>query len=77
MEAITARAQDISEFLKKSELPERRAFIEAFVREIVVMPGKAVIHYKIPTPDDSPMPGADSEEVLLGVSVTSAAGGVQ
>ena len=52
VEATTARAQDISEFLKESELPERRAFIETFVREIVVMPGNALLRYTIPMPDD-------------------------
>ena len=77
MEAITARVQDIREFLKESELPGRRAFIETFVSEIVVMPGKAVIRYNVPMPDDSRTPGAESEEVLLSGSVTSAAGGVQ
>ena len=69
---IAARAQDMSEFLKESELPERRAFIETFVREIAVMPDKAVIR-KVLMPHDSPMPGADSEEVILEGSVTSVA----
>ena len=48
LEAIVARAQDMGEFLRESELSERRAFAETFVREIVVMPGKAVVHYTIP-----------------------------
>ena len=43
-------------FLKESELHERRDFIATFVREIVVTPGKAVIHYKIPMPEDSHTP---------------------
>ena len=30
--------------------PERRAFAETFVSEIVVMPGKAVIRYSVPMP---------------------------
>ena len=34
---IAAYAQDMSEFLNESELTERRAFIETFVKEIVVM----------------------------------------
>ena len=29
------------------------------------MPGKAVIRYNAPMPNDSHTPGADSEEVLL------------
>ena len=48
LETIVARAQDMTEFLKESELSERKAFAETFVTEIVVMPGKAVIRYTIP-----------------------------
>ena len=75
VEAIVARAQDMTEFLKRSEMHERRAFAETFVKEIVVMPGKVVVRYNVPMPDDSHTPGADSEEILLGDSVTSAGGG--
>ena len=64
-ETITALAQEMGEFLRESELSERKAFAETFVREIVVMPGKAVIHYAVTMPGDSHMPGADSEEVPL------------
>ena len=65
LETIVARAQDMTEFLKESELSERKAFAETFVREIVVMPGKAVVRYNVPMPEDSHTPGADSEEVHL------------
>ena len=34
VKTITAYAQDMSRFLQKSELTERRAFIETFVKEI-------------------------------------------
>ena len=57
VETIVAYTQDMSEFLKESELTERRAFIETFVKEIVVMPGDALLRYTIPMPDDSPIPG--------------------
>ncbi len=67
MESIAAGAQDISESLKESELPERKALIETFVRESVVMPGKAAIRYNVPMPSDSHTPRADSDEILLGV----------
>ena len=40
-ETIATNALDMTEFLKESELHERRDFIATFVREIVVMPGKA------------------------------------
>ena len=48
VKTITAYAQDMSEFLNESELTERRAFIESFVKEIVVMPGNALMRYTIP-----------------------------
>ena len=48
VETIAAYAQDMSEFLKESELTERRAFIETFVKEIVVMSGDALLRYTIP-----------------------------
>ena len=71
METITAYAQDMSAFLNESELTERRAFIESFVKEILVMPGNAVARYTIPMPDDSPIPGRDAEEVALHAPVLS------
>ena len=51
---IAAYAQDMSEFLKESELTERRAFIETFVKEIVVMPGDALLRYTIPISQSTP-----------------------
>ena len=71
VETITTYAQDMSEFLKDSELTERRAFIETFVKEIVVMPGKAVVRYTVPMPDDSPIPGKRTEDMVLNGSVLS------
>ena len=68
---IAAYAQDMSEFLNESELTERRAFIETFVKEIVVMPGDALLRYTIPMPDDSPIPGRNAEEMVLNGSVLS------
>ena len=71
METISAHAQDMSEFLNESELTERRAFIETFVKEIVVMPGDALLRYTIPMPDDSPIPGRNAEDIALNGSVLS------
>ena len=62
---IAAYAEDMSEFLAESELTERRAFIETFVKEIEVRPGKAVVRYSVPMPKDSPIPGRVTEEVAL------------
>ena len=56
---------EMSEFLKSSELTETKAFVRSFVKEIVVKPGRAAIVYSIPTPDDSPIGGADVAEIAL------------
>ena len=69
VETIAAYAQDMSEFLKESELTERRAFIESFVNEIVVMPGNALMRYSIPMPEDAPIGGTDAQEMALNGSV--------
>ena len=71
VEPIAAYAQEMREFLKESELTGRRAFIESFVKEIVVMPGDALVRYTIPMPDDSPIPGRNAEEMALNSSVLS------
>ncbi len=71
VETITAYAQDLSVFLNESKLTERRAFIESFVKEIVIMPGNAVVRYTIPMPQDSPIGGMDAEEVALHAPVLS------
>ena len=62
---ITAYAEDMNEFLNESELTERRAFIESFVKEIVVRPGNAVVRYTIPMPEDSRIPGRVAEDLAL------------
>ena len=71
VETIAAYAQDMSEFLRESQLTERRAFIETFVKEIVIMPGKAVVRYTVPMPDDSRIPGRKAEDMVLNGSVLS------
>ena len=64
-DTITTFAEEMSDFLKTSELTETRAFVHSFVKEVVVKPGRAAIVYSIPTPDDSPMGGADAAEIAL------------
>ena len=71
MDTITAYAQDMRQFLLKSDLTESRAFIRSFVKEINVAPGRAVIRYSIPMPNDSRIPGRDVEELALRVPVLS------
>ncbi len=49
VETIAAYCEDLSRYLNESELTERRAFIESFVKEIVVQPGNAVVR-SMPSP---------------------------
>ena len=70
-EVIATFAEEMSEYLRTSELTETRAFIRSFVKEIEVRPGRATIHYTIPTPMDSPIGGADAAEVALNGRVMS------
>ena len=70
---ISTAALAMTEFLNESELPEGKAFVGTFIREIVVIPGKAVVRYTVPIADDSHSPGGDSEEVPLDGSAKSAA----
>ena len=69
--AITAYAKDMRDFLDESEPTERRTFIKSFVKEIVVMPGDALLRCTVPMPDDSLIPGRAAEKVALNGSVLS------
>ena len=62
---IAEYARGMDDFLDRSELTERRAFIESFVKDVVVMPGQALLRYTVPMPEDSPIPGRNSEEIPL------------
>ena len=63
--AITAYAKEMRDFLDESEPTERRTFIKSFVKEIVVAPGDALLRYTIPMPDDSRIPGKNAEDMAL------------
>ena len=71
VKTISAYAKDMKDFLQESELTERRSFIESFVKEIIVIPGDAVIRYTVPMPDDSFLAGRATEKVALDASVLS------
>ncbi len=76
LNTIADYAQDMRDFLEESELTERRAFLESFVKEIVVMPGDALIRYTVPMPEDSLIPGGVTEKVALkSALMTTAASG--
>ncbi len=65
-DTIAAFAEEMSEFLKTSELTETRAFVKSFVKEVLVKPGKAAVIYYLPMPDDSPIGEADTADLALG-----------
>ena len=62
---IAEYAREMDDFLDRSEQTERRAFIESFVKEVVVMPGQALLRYTMPMPDDGPIPGGFAEKLPL------------
>ena len=66
VEAIVADPQELNDLLNQSEPSERRGFVEAFVEEIVMGPGRVEVHYTMPTPEDSLTAGMKSEEVAIG-----------
>ena len=70
-DTITAFAEDMSEFLKTSELIEIKAFVRSFSKEIFIGPGRAIILYPLPTPEDSPMGRVGNAEVALNRRVMS------
>ena len=62
---VEAYAKEMRDFLKHSELTERKAFIQSFVKEIVVIPGDALLRYTVPMPSDSLIPGKAIEKLAL------------
>ena len=60
---IAAFAEDMSEYLLTSELTETRPFLRTFIQRIEVKPGRAVIRYTIPMPEDSPIESSDRTEL--------------
>ncbi len=68
---IAAYARDMKDFREESELTERRAFIESFVKEIMVIPGDALIRYTVPMPNGGLLFGRVTENVPLDDSVLS------
>ena len=70
-DTIARFASEMSEFLRTSELTETKTFIRSFVKQITVKSGQAVIHYTIPTSEDSPIGSADAAEVALTQRVMS------
>ncbi|MXW25259.1 MAG: hypothetical protein F4Z77_03005, partial [Dehalococcoidia bacterium] len=70
-ETVAAFAEEMSEFLRTSEITETRSFVRSFVQAVLVRPGRATIHYTMPTPPDGPLGGGDEAEVALSGRVMS------
>ena len=70
-DAIAKFAAEMREFLLTSDITETKAFIRTFVKRITVRPGRAVIRYTIPMPEDSPLGRSDAAEVALSGGVMS------
>ena len=70
-EVVAEFVADMAEFLRTSDITESKAFLRTFVKQIAVEPGRAVIHYTIPMPDDSPIGRKDAAEVALADGVRS------
>ena len=70
-DTIAAFAEDMTEFLKTSELTETKAFVWSFAKEIVVGPRRAGILYSLPTPEYSPIGRVGNAEVALNGRVIS------
>ena len=70
-DVVAGFAEDMSEFLLTSDVTETKAFIRTFVKRITVRPGRAVIRYTIPMPEDSPIGRTDAAEVALNGGVMS------
>ena len=62
---IESYTKELRDFLKHSELTERKAFIQSFVKEIVVIPDDALLRYTVPMPSDSQIPGKAIEKLAL------------
>ena len=58
---ITAYAQELRDFLDESEPTERRAFIQTFVKEIVVMPAVLCCATPFPCPTMASSHGRNAE----------------
>ena len=71
VDTITAYAEEMRQYLLKSDLAKSRSFIKSFVKEIDVAPGRAVIRHGNRVPDDSKLSGGDVDQVALGAPVLS------
>lgn len=65
IDGIAAFAGELGEFLKYSELTERRAFISSFVEEMVVGPDQGTIRYTLPLLRDALTAGMGAKDMSI------------
>ena len=70
-EVVAEFVADLADFLRTSDITESKAFLRTFIKQIAVEPGRAVINYTIPMPEDSPIGRKDAAEVALAEGVRS------
>lgn len=58
-------AQDTSKLIQHSQPKEQKELLKKFIKTIVISPGKATIHYRIPMPRDGRNPRATKRELAL------------
>ena len=63
VDTIAAYAKDMGEFLRHGRITQTKAFVRSFVKEIRVAHDRAVIHYTVPMPEDSPI-GTSTKHVV-------------
>ncbi len=68
-EVVAEFVADMAEFLRTSDITESKAFLRTFIKRIDVEPGRAVISYTIPMPEDSPIGRKEAAEVALAEGV--------
>ena len=58
-------AKNISALIKHSHPKEQKELLKKFIKTVVISPGKATIHYRIPMPRDGRNPRATKRELAL------------
>ncbi len=64
-ERIAKYARSLNTYLRGCDIANTKAFIQSFVKEILVRPGSATIRYTIPMPPDGPAKGKETQELAL------------
>ena len=58
-------AQDMKKLLRHASPKEARQLLQRFIKCVWVEPGRTIIEYRIPLPNDGPNPGATRRELAL------------